>query len=101
MKQISLRRIPLFLSLALFLVIPGSASFASEEGIPAPPDVGAVPDDAEKAASGLAWKVLQEGTGDEHPAADARVTVHYTGWTTDGDMFDSSVQRGKPSPPAC
>ncbi|MBI2395677.1 MAG: FKBP-type peptidyl-prolyl cis-trans isomerase [Deltaproteobacteria bacterium] len=64
--------------------------------IPAPPDVAAPPADATKTASGLASKVLQPGTGTEHPTADSKVKVHYTGWTTDGKMFDSSVQRGQP-----
>lgn len=64
--------------------------------IPAPPDVAAPPADAQKTASGLASKVLQPGTGTEHPTADSKVKVHYTGWTTDGKMFDSSVQRGQP-----
>jgi peptidylprolyl isomerase len=63
----------------------------------APPDVGAVPADAEVAQSGLAWKVLQPGTGTRHPARTSTVVVHYTGWTTDGNMFDSSVTRGQPA----
>jgi peptidylprolyl isomerase len=65
--------------------------------IPAPPDVAAAPADAEKTASGLASKVLTKGTGTEHPAAIDVVKVHYTGWTTDGKMFDSSVARGEPT----
>ncbi len=65
--------------------------------IPAPSDVAAPPADAQREPSGLASKVLQPGTGTEHPRASDRVTVHYTGWTTDGRMFDSSLRRGQPA----
>jgi len=65
--------------------------------IPAPPDVAAPPPDSLKTASGLSIKTLQKGTGTRHPRATDRVTVHYTGWTTDGEMFDSSVARGEPA----
>ena len=64
--------------------------------IPAPADVAQAPADAEVTASGLASKVLQAGTGTDKPAAADKVKVHYTGWTTDGKMFDSSVARGEP-----
>jgi len=62
-----------------------------------PSDVKAAPADAKKTASGLAYKVLKPGTGARHPSAQSQVTVHYSGWTTDGKMFDSSVMRGEPS----
>lgn len=65
--------------------------------VPAPDDVAAAPGDAERTASGLASKVLTRGTGTSHPDENDRVTVHYTGWTTDGNMFDSSVTRGQPA----
>ena len=61
-----------------------------------PTDVKAPPADAKKTASGLAYKVLKEGDGGRHPRASGAVTVNYTGWTTDGKMFDSSVVRGEP-----
>ena len=63
----------------------------------APADVQAPPADAEKTPSGLASKVISKGAGAAHPKADDIVTVHYTGWTTDGKMFDSSVTRGEPA----
>lgn len=62
-----------------------------------PADVKAAPDDAQKTASGLASKVLQPGKGTKKPQATDTVTVHYSGWTTDGKLFDSSVQRGEPT----
>jgi FKBP-type peptidyl-prolyl cis-trans isomerase len=63
----------------------------------APPDVAAAPANAEKTKSGLASLVVKPGTGTVHPTNGSNVTVHYTGWTTDGKMFDSSVVRGRPS----
>ena len=63
----------------------------------APVDVMAAPASASVTASGLKSVVLQPGTGTEHPNETSKVTVHYSGWTTDGNMFDSSVTRGKPS----
>ena len=63
---------------------------------PVPEDVAAVPDNAEKTASGLAYRVIKKGTGKVHPKATDNVLVHYSGWTTDGKMFDSSVARGEP-----
>jgi FKBP-type peptidyl-prolyl cis-trans isomerase len=62
-----------------------------------PADVKAPPADAKKTASGLAYKVLKEGVGGRHPRPSGGVTVNYTGWTTDGKMFDSSVVRGEPT----
>jgi len=67
------------------------------DDIPAPADVAAPPADAEKTPSGLASKVLTPGTGKDKPAATDTVEVHYTGWTTDGKMFDSSIKRGQPA----
>jgi peptidylprolyl isomerase len=61
-----------------------------------PSDVAAPSADATKTKSGLAYKVLKAGTGTEHPKKNSTVTVHYSGWTTDGRMFDSSVMRGQP-----
>jgi len=63
-----------------------------------PPDVAEVPKDAKRTASGLAYKVLRPGIGVRHPDGLREVLVHYTGWTTDGKMFDSSVPRGVPAP---
>lgn len=80
--------------LVLALAVPSCNSGPTP---PAPADVAAPPADAETTTSGLASRVLRKGTGTEHPSRTSKVTVHYSGWTTDGELFDSSVRRGTPS----
>lgn len=92
----------LFITLLVTVVVLGCSSpppSSTEAGksLPAPPDVAAPPADAQRTASGLASKVLQPGTGTRHPRPNSRVTVHYTGWMTNGTMFDSSVVSGQPA----
>jgi FKBP-type peptidyl-prolyl cis-trans isomerase len=83
------------LSMALVFVAAVASAQTALKVIPPPSDVAAPPADATKTASGLASKVVAPGTGKTHPAQTDLVTVDYTGWTTDGKMFDSSISRGK------
>lgn len=62
-----------------------------------PPDVAGPPSGAERTSSGLSTRMLETGRGSARPTARSTVTVHYSGWTTDGVMFDSSVGRGQPA----
>ena len=51
--------------------------------------------EAQTTPSGLQYIETQLGTGAE-AATGQSVTVHYTGWLTDGKKFDSSRDRGQP-----
>jgi FKBP-type peptidyl-prolyl cis-trans isomerase len=62
----------------------------------APVDVKAVPADAQKTASGLAFRVLVVGSGKVRPKATDTVKILYTGWTRYGRMFDSALDRDRP-----
>ena len=90
--------------LAAFVLVLGVASSASAQTAPAaaaqqpaPPDVAAVPDDAAKTASGLASRMITAGTGSEKPLATDIVTLHYTGWSADGKMIESSRANATPA----
>lgn len=93
------------------LWIPEALAFAGAKGKPAgdlvmevelvavdppptqaPADLQQPPSDARLTKSGLVIRTLRPGKG-ERPRRGSRVTVHYTGWTLDGRMFDSSVAR--------
>lgn len=49
----------------------------------------------QETASGLKYEDKKVGDG-ASPSTKQTVSVHYTGWLTDGTKFDSSVDRGRP-----
>ncbi len=63
---------------------------------PPPADVAKPPADTKKTAKGVFYRVLASGAGGPHPAPTDKVKVNYTGWTTDGRMFDTSTTKGQP-----
>jgi len=80
----------------ILVVVLGGAGAVSAQAAPssdlaAPDDVAAVPEDATRTESGLAWRLLGEPRDRiERPGILDMVEVRYTGWTTDGALFDST-----------
>lgn len=65
--------------------------------VPAPDDVAAPPSDALKTDDGVFYKIIQSGDGQRFPTTADDVLVHYSGWQTNGYMFDSSLLRAAPN----
>jgi peptidylprolyl isomerase len=90
-------RLAAVLAAALFLTACSGAPPSGEvPQVPAPADVAAPPADAARTPTNIASKVITPGKGTRHPRPNSIVTVHYTGWTTDGRTFDSSVTKRTP-----
>lgn len=69
---------------------------AAHDAPPPPPDVAKPPEGTKRTAKGVYYRVLKAGGKQEHPTAADAIKVNYTGWTTDGRMFDSSYLKGDP-----
>src|ERR1035437_2877820 len=80
--------IPLFIILGVLAMTSGHA----ETNNASPTKVDGKP---KTTASGLQYWEITAGTG-AAAVAGKKVTVHYTGWLTDGKKFDSSVDRSQP-----
>ena len=48
-------------------------------------------------SSGLQYRILNEGSGDDSPGPESVVSVHYRGKLTNGLEFDSSYKRNQPA----
>jgi FKBP-type peptidyl-prolyl cis-trans isomerase len=89
------------LAIALFTFAGTSLTFAqvqehtanpnTQPSLAAPPDVTAPPPGAQVSPSGMASKVLKQGTGSEHPAGNDCVRVTFTAWRRDGTLFATST----------
>jgi FKBP-type peptidyl-prolyl cis-trans isomerase len=86
-----------FLTTAVALLVVSMASAQRLPDIPAPSDVASPPAEALTTPSGLVSRIVAPATGTETPRETDFVTVHYTGWTSDGRLFDSSYARNMPS----
>jgi len=64
---------------------------------PTPADLKTPPEDAVKTASGVAFRVLKSGAGAAHPSMTSQVTLHFSGWTSDGNLFESTMISGHPA----
>ncbi len=86
MKRIALR---VLTASALFVLAASSAACSKTDGASS----GAVSTEVTtKTPSGLGYAVLTQGKPDARIAKTGdTVSVHYTGWLTDGKKFDSSI----------
>ncbi|HET9934321.1 MAG TPA: FKBP-type peptidyl-prolyl cis-trans isomerase, partial [Polyangiaceae bacterium] len=62
-----------------------------------PEDYAAPPRAAQRTPSGLRFRILQRGKAEERPTPNSRVTVYHSGWTSRGELFESSTLAGHPA----
>ena len=86
-------RVPSLLLLTLIAACGSSSDERPAAGFAAELDID--PAALTSAPSGLRYQDLSAGQGAEATPGTTAV-VHYTGWLTDGQKFDSSRDRGEP-----
>jgi FKBP-type peptidyl-prolyl cis-trans isomerase len=65
--------------------------------VPATPaDLASPSKSATVLPSGLAFQVLEAGSGKQHPSSSSRVSMHYSAWTSSGKLFETTMTTGRP-----
>jgi len=64
---------------------------------PTPVDLKAPPAGVLRMPSGLAYRVLRQGQGKDHPLVSSQITLHFSAWTPDGHLVVSTVMAGHPA----
>jgi peptidylprolyl isomerase len=97
MQELVMRKLPLIGLLAIAAIVTGTVDSADAKKPKANRVAGPQPaaPNVVTTATGLKYEDKVVGTG-ATPQQGQTVTVHYTGWLTDGKKFDSSVDRGEP-----
>ena len=80
-----------------FVIDGTDGKIASETTVPRFPGMDIGDAELQTSESGLMWYDVVEGDGATPPDASSQVSVHYSGWLSDGTKFDSSVDRGEPA----
>ena len=70
---------------------------AIQKAPPVPPDLKAAPSSASKLESGVSFRRLKRGSGTQHPSAESKMLLHFSGWTQGGELIESSVMAGRPA----
>jgi len=77
------------------MLLIGVACLVTNQACNSQTDSGKSQDETITTTSGLQYVIIKKGDG-KKPKKGDEVVVHYTGKLTDGSVFDSSVERGKP-----
>ena len=91
------------LGIIVLIIIAGLSSCKDCEEVPVADDATTIESHlaannitAEKSDDGIYYVINEVGTG-ANPSISNEVIVHYKGYTLEGDIFDSSYDRGKPA----
>jgi len=63
---------------------------------PTPADLARPPHEAQKLRSGVVMQILKPGSGEIHPSETSWLMLDYTGWTSDGTLFESTILADHP-----